>query len=168
MEVTELNNEPVVNNENQEDLTIENIINNVSPIPLSSILGKRPNNNNRSTGSQVLTKSPLINEFKEKQRVKDTIERKKLERKAKRQLHFVAPKKSNNENNDDADKDDEEEVMDGDDSDDDAACLYCNDLFSRSKARERWIQCYVCKKWSHAECAGVTITKQKFKCELCN
>lgn len=76
VEVTELNNEPVVNNENQEDLTIKNIINNVSPIPLNSILSKRPNTNIRSTGCQVLTKSPLINEFKEKQRVKDTIERK--------------------------------------------------------------------------------------------
>lgn len=78
----------------------------------------------------------MISEFKEKQRVKDLIERKKLERKAKRQLHFVAPKKSNNNINDEADKDDEEEVMDSDDSDDEAACLYCNDLFSWSKARE--------------------------------
>lgn len=72
---------------------VDNIIQIVSPIPHCSGQPVRQNNKKTSTGSQLLTKSPLIKELKEKQLVKETIERKKLERAAKRKLHFKPPKK---------------------------------------------------------------------------
>ncbi|XP_069357537.1 uncharacterized protein [Maniola hyperantus] len=37
----------------------------------------------------------------------------------------------------------------------DCPCIYCNDLFSRSKPKEVWLQCLNCKKWAHASCADV-------------
>lgn len=53
------------------------------------------------------------------------------------------------------------------DDEDDCPCLYCNDLFSRSKSKEAWLQCQVCEKWAHAECAGVQKKTKMFTCDLC-
>lgn len=53
----------------------------MSSIPYFLVQSKRPNNNKRSTGSQILTKSPVIKELKEKQLVIDIIERKKIKKK---------------------------------------------------------------------------------------
>ena len=54
-----------------------------------------------------------------------------------------------------------------DDDDSDAACIYCNELFTRGRAGECWIRCQLCSQWCHAECAGVDKRTKMFTCELC-
>lgn len=51
--------------------------------------------------------------------------------------------------------------------DNDAPCIYCNGLFSLSKAKEKWIRCNDCKKWAHCACADVDAGVKKYTCELC-
>ncbi|KAL1448578.1 hypothetical protein WDU94_012303 [Cyamophila willieti] len=46
-------------------------------------------------------------------------------------------------------------------------CLYCNEMYSKSKAREGWIRCSECHKWAHDECAGVEDEDDDFQCEIC-
>ncbi|KAJ8728782.1 hypothetical protein PYW07_006478 [Mythimna separata] len=41
------------------------------------------------------------------------------------------------------------------DDEDDCACIYCNDLYSRSKPGEDWLRCLQCSHWAHASCADV-------------
>ena len=54
-----------------------------------------------------------------------------------------------------------------DEENEDVACIYCNDIFSRSRSREIWLRCYGCNQWCHAECAGVNKKTKNFVCELC-
>ena len=54
-----------------------------------------------------------------------------------------------------------------DNDEEDHACLYCNEMFSKSKRRERWIQCQVGKEWAHTDCAGVDKKIKTYICELC-
>lgn len=54
------------------------------------------------------------------------------------------------------------------DDDEDCACLYCNELFSRSKSHEGWLRCQKCHMWAHAECAGLSMKAKNFICELCS
>lgn len=61
--------------------------------------------------------------------------------------------------------DEEEDPYHDSDNEDDCACRYCNDLFSRSKSKETWLQCQLCQKWAHADCADAR--KKKFICDLC-
>lgn len=67
-----LNTETNLNTEN-----ISQIIQTISPLPSCSFTGPRKSNKNRSTGTQVLTKSPLIKQLKEKQNEKKDKELKK-------------------------------------------------------------------------------------------
>lgn len=53
------------------------------------------------------------------------------------------------------------------DDDSDAACIYCNELFTRGRAGELWISCQLCSQWCHVECAGVEKKTKMFTCELC-
>lgn len=53
------------------------------------------------------------------------------------------------------------------DDDKDCPCIYCNDLFSRSKPKEVWLKCLSCKRWAHASCADVPKNTKRFTCELC-
>uniref|UniRef100_A0A8D9B3W5 Zinc finger PHD-type domain-containing protein n=1 Tax=Cacopsylla melanoneura TaxID=428564 RepID=A0A8D9B3W5_9HEMI len=46
-------------------------------------------------------------------------------------------------------------------------CFYCNEMYSKSKAREGWIRCSQCHKWAHDECAGVEDEDDDFECEIC-
>lgn len=41
-----------------------------------------------------------------------------------------------------------------------AECFYCNDLYSRSRAKEGRIRCSECLKWAYEACAD-------FICEIC-
>lgn len=50
----------------------------------------------------------------------------------------------------------------------DSPCIYCNELYSWSVSKELWFQCHICKKWAHAECAGVDRTAKMFICEICS
>lgn len=47
----------------------------------------------------------------------------------------------------------------------DADCLYCCEMFSVTGGK--WIQCTVCKRWAHVECAGVPYMAKFFNCDLC-
>lgn len=49
----------------------------------------------------------------------------------------------------------------------DCACIYCNDLYSRSKPGEDWLRCVQCSLWAHASCADVPRRTKRFICELC-
>lgn len=53
------------------------------------------------------------------------------------------------------------------DDDDDCPCIYCNDIFSRSKPGETWLRCITCNHWAHASCADVPKNTKRFICELC-
>ncbi|VVC99251.1 unnamed protein product [Leptidea sinapis] len=53
------------------------------------------------------------------------------------------------------------------DDDEDCPCIYCNDLFSRSKPKEVWLRCLNCKRWAHASCADVPKKTKRYTCELC-
>lgn len=41
---------------------------------------------------------------------------------------------------------------DGESEEDDYFCLICCEPFDQSRAGEEWVQCLVCKKWSHVNC----------------
>ncbi|XP_050302774.1 uncharacterized protein LOC126740690 [Anthonomus grandis grandis] len=84
-----------------------------------------------------------------------------LERRAKRTQVKVKLWTDDEEKNQDP-------FADVEDDDEDAACIYCNSLYSQSKSGELWLRCQKCKKWSHAECAGVSRRTKFFTCELCN
>lgn len=60
--------------------------------------------------------------------------------------------------------DDEEPVAS---DDEDTSCIYCLGLWSRSRARECWLQCQVCRQWCHAECIGLPKTAKSVICEVC-
>ncbi|KAK9882792.1 hypothetical protein WA026_023306 [Henosepilachna vigintioctopunctata] len=66
-------------------------------------------------------------------------------------------------------EDSEEENLPNYDQDDeeDCACIYCNDLYSRSKPGEDWLRCLKCSHWAHASCADVSKRTKQFICELC-
>jgi len=43
-------------------------------------------------------------------------------------------------------------------------CLYCSETVNVGK----WIQCQICTKWAHYECAGADDNDFNFICEMCN
>ncbi|KAJ0178473.1 hypothetical protein K1T71_006296 [Dendrolimus kikuchii] len=53
------------------------------------------------------------------------------------------------------------------DEEEDCPCIYCNDLFSRSKPGENWLRCLNCSHWAHASCADIPKSTKSFICELC-
>lgn len=59
-----------------------------------------------------------------------------------------------------------QEFSGADDDDNETACLYCNDLYSRSRSREKWIQCMTCKSWCHTACADVSPRSTMFICDI--
>jgi len=50
---------------------------------------------------------------------------------------------------------------------DDPSCLYCDEKYSASRAREVWVMCEGCHRWSHMECAGLSKKDTNFKCDFC-
>lgn len=50
----------------------------------------------------------------------------------------------------------------------DAACIFCSELYSNSKAEEGWIRCQHCEGWAHEACAGVGEEEDEvFSCDFC-
>lgn len=156
------------------DNSTEQIISELSPVP--HVEEKVQKRKSRTQKSGILTQSPLIAEMKEKARKKKEKENKKTghqkkkekekeveESKGSRELRKVGRKLfSSLGNEEESDKD-----FSGDEDDNDVACLYCNDLFSRSKSKEKWLRCMTCSKWCHADCSGLSPRTESFICELC-
>ena len=53
------------------------------------------------------------------------------------------------------------------DDDENVACLYCNKLYLWSRSKEFWLQCQLCAKWAHGECADKSSKTKNFICDLC-
>ncbi|CAI6371189.1 unnamed protein product [Macrosiphum euphorbiae] len=167
---------------------ISQIIQKISPLPSCSFTGPRKSNKNRSTGTQVLTKSPLIKQLKEKQNEKKAKELKKSMTIKSKNTHAVIknPPIKNTK------KKQEEKVIrkskrpvnrklfldlptendhgvqsesDDDSDEEEVACLYCNDLYKHSKSNETWIRCNFCKKWAHTACANIGFGVKYFECD---
>ena len=50
----------------------------------------------------------------------------------------------------------------------DPNCIFCSELFSMSRAKEKWAQCTSCNEWAHNECAGLAKNFTAFVCDFCN
>ncbi|XP_050527921.1 serine/threonine-protein kinase H1 homolog [Daktulosphaira vitifoliae] len=102
-----------------------------------SFSGSRKSNKNRSTGTQVLTKSLLIKEPKEKQIIKKTKELKRLHK--NRSIEALAGGRKNIKEIRKSKRPVKQRrlILDPvdyeDDDDADTACLYCNNLYKQSK-----------------------------------
>lgn len=107
----------------------------------------------KSTYESILASTPFVNKLREEKAEK----RERAIRKSN-----TAPVKRIL-----VESDDETEPFVNDDDDSDVPCIYCNDLFSRSKSREKWIRCQKCKEWDHADYAGVSRKTNCFICEAC-
>ncbi|KAG5887247.1 hypothetical protein JTB14_034997 [Gonioctena quinquepunctata] len=113
----------------------------------------------QTTGSQALTESPILAEIKTRAETKRAAELRRAANRAKKNIQSQL--------NEDEDEKKENNVYIEDDDEEDAACIFCNDLYSRSKSRETWIRCRICTKWAHAECAGVDKKIKNYTCDLC-
>lgn len=139
--------------------TAQCILNGISQLPKSVSTGRPRNKTKKVSGTQVLTGSPFMNEVKEQLQNKKEKERRKSVRVQKHVKRILQ---------DDSDTEPGEDFMQDSDVDDsDVACLYCNDLYSKSKPGEHWVCCQLCKQWCHTLCAGVAPKTKIFNCELC-
>ncbi|CAH2100086.1 unnamed protein product [Euphydryas editha] len=137
------------------------MLNEVSPYPKSVSTGHATNTNRKITGFQVLTGTPFMDKVKAQVQNKKEKENRKSVRAQKQVQRAILQYESDAEPLEDFTQD----IVDDDDSD--AACLYCNELYSKSKPGEHWVCCQLCKRWSHTLCAGVAARTKVFKCELC-
>lgn len=162
---------------------IENILEHLSPVPQSNV---RKTAKRKTGGYQdVLTESPYLLSLREKEMEKillqqrnkkrNVLKRKLVEDDSSEEERKKSQKQQRKSNRNVAQKkvveyesSGEEDPFRVDDDELDCACLYCNDLFSRSKSREEWLQCQSCQKWSHSECAGLSKRAKNFVCELCS
>lgn len=100
----------------------------------------------------LLTSTPNMDEIKDRQSNKNPTEKRK--RKVTKVLF-------------DDDSDEEVFAVECTEDEEDCPCIYCNDLFSRSKPGEGWLRCMLCSRWAHASCADLPKSTKKFVCELC-
>lgn len=130
-----------------------------------------------------LNATPEVEQLKKEVDEKERIEREKKARQVKRKV--LADNQQSNQiqakrtclkreskvkkiipvENGDSSEDDPFAASDENDSD--AACIYCNELYSKARHGELWIQCQVCNQWCHIDCAGVEKKVKMFTCELC-
>jgi hypothetical protein len=65
-------------------------------------------------------------------------------------------------------KNDEDEGSSGSESSEEI-CIYCQEIFSHSKAREVWVQCSLCGYWAHDACSRVEEEdRDEYSCDMCN
>lgn len=136
------------------------LLHKLSPFPTSVSSGKVRNNKKKSSGSQILTSTPFMDEIKSQIEAKnEKLNRKSLrERKQVKRVLF------------DHDEEEESQLLRQEDQSDDAddvSCIYCNELYKNSKPKEYWVKCQCCSNWCHTQCAGVSDRVKAFTCELC-
>ncbi|CAH1988951.1 unnamed protein product [Acanthoscelides obtectus] len=101
-------------------------VNVISPVPSGKFVsrqGKRKSNNRTTTF--LLTSSPNMAELKYKREIAAEKPTRKRKQAVTKSLYI--------------DDDSDEERSDQEDEEDDCACIYCNDLYSRSKPGEGWL-----------------------------
>lgn len=124
---------------------------NVMPLPKAP--SRNPRKGRKKLSSAVLTDTPVKAKIEKQQNQKKKIkpmELKKNQRKKER------PKKLQKSPITSQAKDNEEHF-----------CIICNEPYSNSKPGEIWVQCNMCKGWSHEECALVE-HNGSYSCEKCN
>lgn len=140
-----------------ESSSTQEILNEISPLPQSVSTGQARNTKGKITGSQVLTGTPFMNEIKmQVQNKREKENRVRVRKQVKRNIF---------QDDSDSEPDFSQGADDMDESD--SACLYCNELYSKSKPGEHWVRCQLCKGWCHTLCAGVAPRTREFICELC-
>ncbi|KAG5864779.1 hypothetical protein JTB14_023366 [Gonioctena quinquepunctata] len=106
----------------------------VSPIPrIENTKRKR-----QTTGSQASTESPILAEIKTRTETKRAAELRRAANRAKKNIRSQL--------NEYEDEEEENNIYIEDEDEEEAACIFCNDLYSRSKSRETWIHCRICTK----------------------
>ncbi|KAF9407648.1 hypothetical protein HW555_012402 [Spodoptera exigua] len=141
-----------------QDMNINVPVSVLSPVPIGTyVAGQGKRKPRKKPTILVLTSTPNIEEAKAKSAPPPVP--KKNTRKVTKALDF-----SSDSENDFSSIQGFTEV--GDD-DEDCPCIYCNDLYSRSKPKEVWLMCLSCKRWAHASCADVPKNTKRFTCELC-
>lgn len=131
-------------------------ITDISPIP-KAIGTKRKKGSKKSGKVGMLNSTPEIIALKEIVIQKEEAQRRKSARKTKKILKL----------SEDDDIDKGEEFATETTDEDDVACIYCNELFSRSKSQEWGLKCQICQKWAHCDCAGVSRKTKNFVCDVC-
>lgn len=164
-----------------KEVDIQNILKELSPVPQSNV---RKTVERKTGGYQdVLTESPYLQSIREKEIEKAQEQQRKINRNfVKRQLVEKDSAEIQNKKQEllrkskrpvarvrlmEGETSEEEDPYSVSDTEEDCPCLYCNDLFSRSKSKEAWLQCQLCQKWAHADCAGVPRKAKIFICEIC-
>lgn len=161
-----------------KNVDFQNILQELSPVPHSNI---RKTSKRKTGGYQdILTESPYLDSLREKEIKKNQEEQRKNKR------DVVKRKLVDNDSNDKKKEqsrkskrsvaraamtyetsEEEEDPYHNSDDENDCACIFCNDLFSRSKSKEAWLKCQLCQKWAHADCAGIPAKAKLFICDLC-
>ncbi|CAH2087003.1 unnamed protein product [Euphydryas editha] len=130
-------------------------VNVISPVPSGKFVsGQGKRKSKKRTTTFLLTSSPNMAELKYKREIAAEKPSHKRKQAVTKSLYI--------------DDDSDEERSDQEDEEDDCACIYCNDLYSRSKPGEGWLMCRRCNRWVHAACADLPKRTKKFVCELCN
>jgi hypothetical protein len=64
-------------------------------------------------------------------------------------------------------KNDEDEASSDSESSEENS-IYCQEIFSHSKAGEGWVKCILCGYWAHDACAGVKEEDcDEYSCDIC-
>lgn len=57
---------------------------------------------------------------------------------------------------------------DSEDEDKDNECIFCLDMYSKSKSTDGWIKCTKCPGWAHDACAGIDEEDDfEYVCDFC-
>jgi len=148
----------------------------LSPLPHADS-ATRVRSTRRTQGTLVLTSSPNVRELKEKLKMKEESKRRSEEKlseqtsrrkkSAKVKLPVGRPKRKQAEATDTNRTTRPTKNLEKSTDSADASCIYCCEMWSRSKSRDSWIRCIACLKWAHCACAGVKRTAKTFQCDLC-
>lgn len=132
-------------NNTEQDLTIADI----SPLPVATIT-KRSNRKKGKFG--ILNSTPDMEELKSVVAMKRAEEHRKSARRTKKRVFY-----SSSDSDQDVSKEEDEDPF----------CIYCTEPYSRSRAREWWLRCQICKRWCHAQCIGLPKSSKVVICDVC-